>query len=279
MTWRDRHLAAASFLAQWWTQEVSGEQPAQFMRILDHYLDAFAHFEAIGAEDRELWRHRIETALADDGGRLTELEAPVRERLERAFRALGSPLEPMSDDALRFGALVGAAEQLGALRPDEPREWAMRIGAKMAPHTTPPPPVDPADERRFRMLTDVQPGELLSVAAGPAERRAGLRVTTVELYENAVSVHWHLVSDDAPASGMRRGPAVGLADDRGTEYCAKASGASLGPRAKDGRTVATGHDDFVPAPPETARRLMVGFADNGISVELPQGHRRTRSSA
>ncbi len=122
----------------------------------------------------------------------------------------------------------------------------------------------------------------MRVVAGPPERIGGLRVTVIELFEDAVSVHWHF--DSRVAMGPRgealaeelewepspfairpprtsdlvdrmATPLVALQDEAGTEY----SGFRC-EEVRDSPDV-IGRSGFVPGPPETARGLAVVIED------------------
>jgi hypothetical protein len=132
---------------------------------------------------------------------------------------------------------------------------------------------------------------LVRIVAGPEQRVAGLRVTVVELYEEAVLVYWHFASDgsaeaealaarlthddldddevDDCGEGMDEEEWLGrwdlfkLRDDAGTNYFSGSSSwSSRGERA------ASGHDAFAPGVPDGARHLEVIVQDRALRIEL-----------
>src|SRR6266511_186989 len=183
MTPSDRYLAAVRFLGMLWTQGTSGMDPADFVRTFEYYLDAFAELEVMGTDETELWRHRMRVALSDDGRPLFEWAAPVRERLERAVRELPVRVEAMDDEAQRLFAVLGAVQPLRALPEDKTHAWALRQSTRIAPPSGSRPPVDERRQRMTLAWANAVPGKLLRVVPGPPERRAGLRVASVQLYE------------------------------------------------------------------------------------------------
>lgn len=240
--------------------------------MFDGYIDALVALDAMPAEEKELWRGRLRVTDADDGRPLNSLLPAVEVQLERAFAELPETIEAMSDEALRFNALIGAAHQIGALPGDAFGAWALRMGARLARPSHPPPALDPEELARMQAVANApQRGELLRVVRGPDVRHAGLRVRFVELYENGVTVCWHFVSRDEawPRQQDHLGRCVDLRDDKGTGYSGRGGGGSRMGTTDDGQAIVTGHDDFSPAAPPDVRTLAIDYVGHEFHVDVP----------
>jgi hypothetical protein len=110
--------------------------------------------------------------------------------------------------------------------------------------------------------------ELRRVVLVPPQEDERVRVQSVELFEDAVSLRWVLPSGlewpETAAEGMfgLRNGSFALRDDVGTEYRLAGSIAGKFP------VVAHGTSFFTPAVPEHASRLTIVMATSVIEVVL-----------
>lgn len=130
--------------------------------------------------------------------------------------------------------------------------------------------------------------ELRAVIVGPERRLGGLRINSVEVYDDCVIVRWHLVADAdddwrahvaAPdhANDLARahGPRS-LEDDLGSAY-------SLGPPGSFGMwsvlyldqrpAVLPGASAFTPGPPTAATRLSIACAAGAVELRFEDAAR------
>jgi hypothetical protein len=122
----------------------------------------------------------------------------------------------------------------------------------------------------------------VKVLAGPAERYSGVRLTSVEIYEDRVRVNCQVLAPAEPASLGRpdrgaqfarlvldRDPVerFGLTDDAGTAY----HGRSVPPlRAgwPQHARASWGAGEFIPAPPPAATELAVRWREHVWAIGL-----------
>jgi len=121
------------------------------------------------------------------------------------------------------------------------------------------------------------------VLVGPPERHAGVRLTSFEIYDDAVVLRWHMVRlapdesgtipllpdevEGSEAALRAREPHFSLHDDLGTEYRFQSGGGGGG----DGRfshRVRTGTQTFAPSVPPRASRLWAVHADYRFEASL-----------
>jgi hypothetical protein len=229
-------------------------------------LLAMEHVGAITAEEAAHWRRRLHAAAS--------WQEPARELVPdevvaRAVHHLEAILAPITASA-REGAGAGfsaiaAYEKTGIIPADEALAWRERLRAKLDAEPERPPRCSKRN--------------LLRVIAGPAERTHGLRITSVELYDDGVVLRWHHARDWAHGpetsriwnhidigSGAAGYEPHALTDDLGTRYIG-GGGPDLGISGA-GSAVHFGSSGFTPAVPARARHLHVPLADGGTDIDL-----------
>lgn len=213
--------------------------------------------EAVGAmRDLEAaeWRARADREAREDGpgGRAMVSRGTRR----RAREMLEDLLAPTRTGRMRkaneepFETLLAACEVARIFAPREIEGWLERFASARRG-------VGPARKREERPSA----AELLGVVPGPPAGEGEVRVRWIELYADALVVHWLVpVVLDAEASTELRLRAVGdanpelqAADDLATEYTVAAGGGSG--RESGTRGALAGHTVLRPGPPPAATRL------------------------
>jgi hypothetical protein len=228
---------AESVLAEW---VIAGGHPPSAMRIL----------AAAGVLD-DLAARRWERRLARAGRPDAPLAPAAGARLRAALDRVGP------DD--RRGAL-NLALALGAL---EPHEAGDRLAAVEGDAT----PALPRTTYASAAHPD-GPGRLRAVLAGPAERRGGVRITSIAVRERGTEIRWHRDGltparewgETAERSHVLR-PQMELLDDVGTDYRPARAGAS------GNRVAARGTIELGPAVPPHARRLTLLWGGGASSCD------------
>lgn len=231
-------------------------------------LLAMERIGAITAKEAAHWRRRLHDAgwWREPAG-----NPPSEDVRARAADHLEARLEPVSPSARERAAAclsaIGAYEQTGIFTAAEALAWRDRLNAKLG--------LAPVRPRRCSRRN------LLRVVAGPAKRWHGLRVTSVELYDDGVVLQWHHSDEwvDGPATARvwseRDYETIpfedeiyphSLTDDLGTCYVGDATpffGINGG-----GSIVSFGTSAFTPAVPLRAKQLHAPFWDGAIDIDL-----------
>ena len=231
-------------------------------------LLAMEQVGAITADEAAHWRRRLhEASRWPEPAR----EPPPHDVAARAAGHLEGLLTPISssayEEATACFSAIAAFEQTGILTADQALAWRERLRAQLDMRPERPPRCS----RR----------NLLRVIAGPAERTHGLRVTSVELYDDGVALQWHRAREwaDGPetprvwsavdietAGADELGPHA-LTDDLDTRYVGSGGSDSFGING-GGWVVRFGTSVLTPAVPARARRLRVSLGDGDIDVDL-----------
>lgn len=227
-------------------------------------LMALEHVGAISAEERAWWSDRLWAAAS---WRDPPFE-PAADVVARALAHVEELAAPVSashrDGAQRCFAAIAAYRRIGVLGDDEAQALRDDVRARMGLDPERPP-------RCSRRRLD-------RVLAGPATRVQGLRVTSVELYDDGVLLQWQ---NAWPMPGGDPTPRVWndvdievdetpfpyrLADDLGTRYLG-GGGSDYGING-GGWCIRFGSSSFTPAVPAEARRLTAPVAGHAIEIEL-----------
>jgi hypothetical protein len=232
-------------------------------------LLALEQVGAITAQEAAHWRRRLhEAATWQEPAREPHSEAVAA----RAADHLETILAPITSSAREGAAAcfsaIAAYGQTGILTAGEALSWRERLRAQLDLEPERPPWCSRHD--------------LVRVVAGPAERRHGLRITSVELYDDGVVLLWHHACEwsdgpetprvwnymDIETAGADELDPHALTDDLGTRYSGR-GGPDFGING-GGSVVRFGTSVFTPAVPTRARRLHVPLWDgrNGIDIDL-----------
>jgi hypothetical protein len=203
-------------------------------------LEAFASIGLLESEEVEAWRRRFA-----DAGRSEPVvvDDALRSRVERYLRSLLPAGAPTDEDDDQMSAAIEVLERLGLLSEDEGMQWfdrALQVDPDYEEG-------DDADD-----LPDYEGRELRRVLLGPLDEAGGVRVTSVELYEDAVMVRWSVSAGGRMDYDAE--PELELSDDAGTDY-GLIDGSSGSTSASEW---VRGESTYVPGVPETATRLVVG---------------------
>jgi hypothetical protein len=240
-------------------------------------LDVVDAFEAVGlldSADAEIWRTRL-VAPSPPFEWSPEVRARVSEYLAELVAAAHEL--PRDDDAWhRPQVVMNDLRALGLIGDDELRQWFTRLS---------PPDEHPGSEPRLehdaRRLD-----RFVRCVPGPPERQGGMRLLSVDLFEDGVAVHIHLarrgrdadhvfrplpdeIEPDAARTLRTRPILASLRDDLGTAYLALGGGGGGGgSNHADGPLVRHYGSTFAPAVPSSAKRLTVGMGDGSFEVAL-----------
>jgi hypothetical protein len=220
---------AADFLLRLLIQPTSPAK-AKFERA-DGAIDAYRALGLVDTEEAQWWRKRFEQEARDVDIDLFRPDPDVAERAlqlidERIDRleslGRGGPADP--DEVLHAMRKLGDFEQIGLLTREGARPRFDRLERLLGTF-------EPPDEQQ---LPDCCHGRLRRFVPGPAERHAGIRVIGFDLYEDGVTVRWHLVRlapdvngalrrlpderESDEAARQARSPFFRLRDDIGTTY-------------------------------------------------------------
>jgi hypothetical protein len=221
-------------------------------------IDALEHIGLLEPADAEMWRGRFAEATTPPDP--MELTAEVRERLHTYLTTV------MAEESRDVGAAVlSDMNEFRLLDPAEVSAWY-----KLLP---------PAEDRNVRLV------QLERTVIGPAGRRRGARIVTVDLFDHGVAVRMHWARpgrDDTdrfpplpdelepgarPVSPLDR---LRLQDDVGTVYRVLGGGGSGGggPLNWDAPATYVRVDVFAPHVPEAARQLVVRIGESTFEIAL-----------
>ncbi len=226
-----------------------------------------AELGVLSADEAQEWHARFEHAARPLLPAGPEMRARAAKLLERELEA--QPSAPALERREHFTEMLRALLEIGAVGWDEESDWMERLEA-----TVPKPPVTYAPLYQAR--------ELRAVAVGPADRLGGLRITSVELFDDCLIVRWHLVVEEDhdwqgrvfPADhggdlAETHGPNA-LADDLGTSYAATPIDSMdldwL--RLRQQPEVLPGASVFLPQVPDGARRLSISCPAGNFEIDL-----------
>lgn len=232
-----------------------------------------AELGILSEDERRVWGTRFDQAAEALVPYPADVRARGRELLEDELTETAADPAEVLERRERFGDLLQALLETGIVDWADQAGWMGRLDEALAPPpnvTHPPPPY--------------LARELRAVAVAPPERIGGLRVTSVELYDDCIWLRWHLLAPNEPrwqtsvhiidhALDLAREhrPQV-LRDDLGTRYT-KTPGEILEDLDFDHLThnpgVLLGVTAFTPQVPQHATRLTVHHHDDIIDIELP----------
>jgi hypothetical protein len=240
-------------------------------------LDVVDAFEAVGlldTGDAEIWRARF-AAPPPPLESSPELRARLSAYLEELVTA-ASELPRDDDGWHRPQVVLNDLRLLGLIGDEELQRWFARLS---------PPDEHPGDELRLE-LDAARLDRFVRCVPGPPERKQGLRVLSVDLFEDGVAVHIQLarrgrdaddgfrplpdeVEPNAARTPRDRPILASLQDDVGTAYIGLGGGGGgSGSNHADGPLVRHYGSTFAPAVPPAARRLTVGMGNASFEVAL-----------
>jgi hypothetical protein len=216
-------------------------------------IDALEQVGLLEPADAELWRTRFaEAATPPDP---MELTAEVRARLHAYLTTV------MAEESREVGvAVLGDMDAFRLLDPAETSAWYELL--------------PPAEDRNVRLVT------LERTIIGPAGRRRGARIATVDLFDHGVAVrmHWarpgraetlsdEVEPDERPVSPFDR---LRLQDDVGTVYGQLGGGGGGGGGTLNWDAPATYErvDVFAPRVPDAARQLVLRIGASTFEIAL-----------
>jgi hypothetical protein len=256
----------------------------------DVVIGALQAVDLLTGDEGVTWRAAFVSALLPGEPAGTEPEEELRERalsfmLERA--GAGVPDDERHEDtvlrmldALTELAVLTEEDQIAVQRRLEPGDWDDADDETFDEHASPG-----AGSGQWIMTigpsNNMNARELRRVLVGPPQRRQGVRVSSVELYDDGVIARWHLaipepdydgrvpeLPDEVEPVELPRRPEFRLTDDLGTPY-EDGSGGSTGRTTVSGVYVAEGRASFYPAVPSEARVLHL--VSEGPSFEVVLG--------
>ena len=231
-------------------------------------IAALSDLELLSSDEKDLWLARLERASEDPLDRSlapTDLCRKAREYIKRAFTKVAAEDGAPSAEWRLYGALTAFVD-VRLLTGRDFELWRGRLWNRDEEW-------DAADGAPHSKQT-----HLLRTVPGPQGRISGLRVTVVELYEDGVSLQWHLAPGrrGRPRLSVRGGsrqrspfpedPPVHLADDAGTTYVWQGGGSAHGSSPRKAGVL--GHTDFAPAAPKEASALRISSGDEAVEVSL-----------
>ncbi len=236
---------------------------------------AFADLGLVDTDEELEWSARFERSARPLEPPPAELHARAVELLERELDDRAPDAEPGPDDPLgrreRFTTKLQALLETGIIDWAEGSDWTDRLDRVFPDRSARPEP--PA----YVGL------ELRAVAIGPDTRLAGLRITSVEMYDDCVIVRWHLLPDDHGEwwdrvaltdhvdDLIRAHCPASLQDDLGTAYLPAPAGVWTWRdvfHLREGPAVMTGASAFTPGTPPDATKLSIACASGDIEIRL-----------
>jgi len=246
---------------------------------LDQAEGAVAGLSALGLLDEaeaRVWRERFAAEASSTRDR--RLAQEVRDHVVHYLTERIERLPPRRvgglDASWPLQRLLNDFRHMGVLSEREMDRLFDRLGDRL----------DSGEPRRQdEAEVDCLCAELRRVLVGPPERHAGVRVTSFEIYDDAVALRWHMVrlapdesgtipslpdEVEGAAGALRaREPHFALHDDLGTDYRFQSGGGGGG----DGRfshRVRTGTEMFAPSVPPGASRLWAVHREHRFEVPL-----------
>jgi len=236
---------------------------------IPHTVDAFESIGLLDRGDAETWRARLqEERAAIDGDGLRERLHGLLAGLVRA--AIAAP-DMQAEAWQRLTVVANDLRTLGVLDSDEVHWWM-----SLPSSSSEAEPLGPIRRATLDRLVRSIPG--------PPERRRGLRLLTVDLFEDGVCVRLHLARRGRdPDDELRplpdeiegaeplapRAVQVRLEDDLGTEYLVLGGGGAGGGSGHvDGPVVYEHTLTFTPGVPDGAARLTVRTQESSFEVAL-----------
>jgi hypothetical protein len=265
-----------------WIARVTDGRGVTFARTgtgpprLPSRLDVVDAFEAVGlldSADAEVWRARF-VAPAPPFEPSPELRARVSAYLDELV-ADAHAVRPDNDAWRRPQVVLNDLRAMGLIDDVDVHRWFSLLA---------PPDEHPGGDRP-REPDDGLLDRFVRCVPGPPERRRGLRLLSVDLFEDGVAVHLHLARNGRDTDGffrplpdeiepgaqfaLRRGHILAsLEDDLGTVYRGLGGGGGgSGSINADGPLVRHHGSAFAPAVPVAATRLNVRV-DGDVSFEV-----------
>ena len=236
---------------------------------------ALVELGVLDADEQQEWASRFERVRRPPATPDEELQARALALLERdlsdaaQLEAVNGTLSPRE----RFTTNLQALLETGIVPWPERARLIERIDA-----------VSPDTSERIPQPT-YHLGQLRQVVAGPDTRLGGLRVTSVELYDDCSIVRWHLLADPEP--GWRERISVtdraqdlatahaptSLNDDLGSAYALEPMTFLTMPdtlRLRHTPETLAGATAFTPAVPKRAARLTIHTVRGQLPIHLPE---------
>jgi hypothetical protein len=267
----DPRRAAVSFLATWWAHPHDGETTERYLWRTEGHIKTLHQVGLLDDAEAEEWRRRYRLAADDRGEPVTDMTDRIIEAIDAAFDQV-EPIAAGGDEHLRLLATLHAADALKAIPEEQRNEWLATLaslirGRRVELRSRPEPPRPPAQGRNR------VGGNLRRVVVGPPDRKAGLRIMSVELYDDSVAVQWHYTHPELPGPDERPrgGRRVELSDEVGTAYFGLGAHTTRVDRAPKGPPVVRGSKFFVPAVPDEVRSVNIVYEGETLVVGLAPG--------
>lgn len=248
---------------------------------LDQAEGSIAGLCALGLLDEaeaRVWRGRFAAEASASQARDRRTAQDAHDRVARYLSERIERLPPRSAGGLEASwplqSLLNDFQHMGLLSEREMDRLFDRLGDRL----------DAGESRRQdEPEVDCLCAELRRVLVGPPERHAGVRITSFEIYDDAIALRWHMVrlapdesgtipslpdEVEAPDAALRAREAhFALQDDLGTDYRFQ-SGGGGGGNGRFSHRVRTGTETFTPSVPARASRLWAVHADYRFEVPL-----------
>ena len=248
-------------------------------------LAAFTAIGALADDEVATWANRFDRALgAFQADGVLEVSEGTRMRVRRLFEGLraSNPDDPLKD--VRLACAVRALEAVGAVPPGH----AQRSGIGRADERLAVAIHTEAEDAFGRTREPIWTARgIRRVVAGPPDRHSGIRLASVEIYNDSVILQWHVVlAAESPHRARRTKKdcqfsnrmhvedlgAARLTDDVGTRYTGGSAVVSAPPAHVPSNRPDMGAlccaIAFVPTVSEQATTLWVEAAGERFDVRL-----------
>lgn len=233
------------------------------------------------ADDQEIERWAkfaaADDPLAEQVGVRTRAE--VIERFEARLRDLGKTAEDDEAHMRLFHALVHEARNIELVDHERIRHWFDHFIVR-----APDPDASKGTLRVSLGGSDTELGTIERSIAPPRERKRGLRVDAIEIYEGGLVIRWQHLRPERSYSGELSWPAdevesilsplphqLEISDDCGTDF-SFSTGGSRGGRTDDGAALSFGTSIYEVRPDPGASRLLIKSAELHFEVDLGASH-------
>ena len=252
---------------------VDGYGVSDFCAAVDAFVAAGLISDDVGTSWKAEYARIRGLGPAHRGPHDPSVEAKAIELLEALFKPVRPRDSAEWDGAVfqRYHEALSTLIAIGALSYEQARPWLQRQSDTLVPGGWKSPPPEP--EMPFTAA------ELTAVVSGPTVRLGGMRITSVELFDDCVIVRSHQLLPGEPDDPVERrqllGTALELEDDQHTSYQPVAIPCAHGcqrPEIREWPEVLLGWQAFLPAAPINARRFFITWRDERFDVVVEDEH-------